>query len=190
MVSRRPGFCQKFSVLLVRYFRPLEGVATRIFSRNFQPALEWRANFAPCADFPGPEVVKSGGGMAPIGAKSPQTDKARTRHGHGSDKPGAATDITDSPDTGGGRRSESSSWVADNPLRSNSARMTRRCSLEVRTRPLVSTVTGSFGVNPAGVTEEQSEPLVDVIALRTMISVRVQPEVLRVTLTRVRQSLF
>jgi len=37
--------------------------------------------------------------MAPIGAKSPQTDKARTRHGHGSDKPGAATDITDTPDT-------------------------------------------------------------------------------------------
>ena len=35
---------------------------------------------------------------------------------------------------------------------------------------LVSTVTGSFGVTAAGATVEQSEPLVDIIVLRTMVS--------------------
>ena len=45
--------------------------------------------------------------------------------------------------------------------------------MDVRTRPLVSTVTGSFGITAAGVTEEPSEPIVDVIVLRTMIPVRI-----------------
>jgi hypothetical protein len=34
-------------------------------------------------------------------------------------------------------------------------------------------VTGSFGVAAVAVREEQSEPLVDIIVLRTMISVRI-----------------
>ena len=62
-------------------------------------------------------------------------------------------------------------WAADSPLFSNWARMTRRWSLEVRTRPLVSIVTGNFGIAAAVVTEAKSEPLVDIIALRTMIPV-------------------
>jgi hypothetical protein len=41
--------------------------------------------------------------------------------------------------------------------------MTRRCSLEVRTRPLVSKVTGNFGIAAALVTEAESESLVALI---------------------------
>jgi hypothetical protein len=47
--------------------------------------------------------------------------------------------------------------AADIPLRSNSARMTRRCSRVVRTRPWVSKVTGSFAdkVEASGGTESE-----------------------------------
>jgi hypothetical protein len=39
--------------------------------------------------------------------------------------------------------------------------------------PCVIVVAGIFGIAPAGVTEEQSEPLVDIIVLTTMISVKI-----------------
>jgi hypothetical protein len=48
---------------------------------------------------------------------------------------------------------------------------------------LGSKVTGSFGITAAGVREQESEPLVDIIVLRTTISARIWPEVLHVTLT-------
>jgi len=50
-------------------------------------------------------LLISAGQLRPPGQVRTPTDTPRTRHGHGSDKPGAATDITDttdSPDTGGG----------------------------------------------------------------------------------------
>ena len=36
-------------------------------------------------------------------------------------------------------------WAAETPLRSNSAKIARRCSLETRTRPRASSVTSTFG---------------------------------------------
>src|SRR5205823_4233280 len=58
-------------------------------------------HLTPMETFQGPWVVKWEAECT-NGAKSPQADKARTRHGHDSDKPGTATDTTDtadSPDT-------------------------------------------------------------------------------------------
>jgi hypothetical protein len=57
---------------------------------------------------------------------------------------------------------------ADIPLRSNSARMTRRCSLAVCTRPGVCTVTGSFAAAEEASLGTDSEPRGAIMALVAM----------------------
>lgn len=63
--------------------------------------------------------------------------------------------------------------AADSPLRSYSAKITRRCSLDARTRPLVSKVTDTVGDNEGGLSaEELPAEIVDFIALITIIAMR------------------
>jgi len=77
------GFSAGFSFLLVRSFRTSgTGCRTRGFSRNCEPALEWRANYdrgpvllSPIWDIPSRKILISG---VPLGR--------RTQPGHGSDK--------------------------------------------------------------------------------------------------------
>ena len=59
-------------------------------------------------------------------------------------------------------------WAADIPLRSNSARMTRRCSRVVRTRPLVSTVTDNFAADEDATAGTESDLPGVIIALIAM----------------------
>ena len=62
-------------------------------------------------------------------------------------------------------------WGSDSLLRDNAARISRRCAFDTRNLPLVSAVTGNLGA-AAGASEKLSEPLAVIIALRTMIIVR------------------
>src|SRR6202789_4504951 len=64
-------------------------------------------------------------------------------------------------------------WGSPSPLRTNAVRMSRRCAFDTRSRPFVSAMTGNFGNTAPSATEELSEPFAVIIALRTIIILRI-----------------
>src|ERR1700721_808938 len=64
-------------------------------------------------------------------------------------------------------------WGSPSPLRTNAVKMSRRCAFDTRSRPFVSAMTGNFGNTAPGATEELSELFAVIIALRTIIILRI-----------------
>jgi len=64
-------------------------------------------------------------------------------------------------------------WGSPSPLRIKAVKISRRCAFDTRSRPFVSAMTGNFGNTASAAREELSEPFAVIIALRTMIFVRI-----------------